>query len=200
MVKRGEIKSYRDLLDPKWKGKMMMRDPRVSGSGNDKFVFYYLHKDLGPEFIRALAKQDIKIMRDDQTELTWLAEGRYSILIGGSSASTLAMRERGVTNIGMVGAGQLKEGGHIVPGWAAVALFNKAPHPNAAKIYINWILSKETMTEIAKVGGYASLRLDVPTDHLEDWAVPRAGYLDLLKEEAWKAADPLTPLLKELLG
>jgi ABC-type Fe3+ transport system substrate-binding protein len=50
-------------------------------------------------------------------------------------------------------------------------LLTKAPHPNAAKVYINWLLSKEGQTGFARASGYISARLDVPTDHAE-WRVP----------------------------
>ena len=47
------------------------------------------------------------------------------------------------------------------PGFGAVALMDKAPHPNAAIVYLNWLLSKEGQTEYAK-SGRNSRRLDVP--------------------------------------
>ena len=48
--------------------------------------------------------------------------------------------------IAIVDARQLKEGADVNPANGSLALFNKAPHPNAAKVYINWLLSKEGQT------------------------------------------------------
>jgi len=48
-----EIQSFYDLLKPKWKGKIVMRDPRLAGVGQG-VAFYYFHPDLGPEFLRKL--------------------------------------------------------------------------------------------------------------------------------------------------
>src|SRR5712692_6501082 len=58
LAKPEEFKSYKDLLDPKWKGKLLVDDPRNPGPGQATFTFFYLHPDLGPDYIRALGKQE----------------------------------------------------------------------------------------------------------------------------------------------
>ena len=79
-------------------------------------------------------------------------------------------------------------------------LFNKAPHPNAAKVYINWLLSKEGQTVFARANGYVSARLDVPTDHAEPWRVPQPGAIKTYTKAAQQAKDNLMPLLIEVFG
>ena len=54
-----EFKSYKDLLDPKWKEKIVADDPRKSGPGQATFTFFFLHPELGAKFIRALAGQGL---------------------------------------------------------------------------------------------------------------------------------------------
>lgn len=54
-------------------------------------------------------------------------------------------------------------------------LVNRAPHPNAAMVFLNWLLTKEGQTAWSKGMGYVSRRLDVPTDHVESYWVPKAG-------------------------
>ena len=56
LVNAKEFKSYKDLLDPKWKGKLIMDDPRRAGLGQAIFTFFYFHLELGVDFIRALGK------------------------------------------------------------------------------------------------------------------------------------------------
>jgi iron(III) transport system substrate-binding protein len=68
LVKPDEIKSYKDLLDPKWTGKMYVDDPRRPGPGNATFIFFYLQPDLGGDFVRAIGKQNITILNDYQQE------------------------------------------------------------------------------------------------------------------------------------
>src|SRR5581483_3429570 len=58
LVNPQQFTSYKDLLDPKWKGQIVLDDPRPSGAGNGTLAFFYMHPDLGPDFIRAFAKQD----------------------------------------------------------------------------------------------------------------------------------------------
>ena len=58
VVKPQEIKSYKDLLNPKWRKKIVLDDPTRAGPGQATFTFFYLHPELGPNFIRALANKN----------------------------------------------------------------------------------------------------------------------------------------------
>src|SRR5262245_47429488 len=70
-----EFKSYKDLLDPKWKGKIIADDPRKSGPGNATFTFFFLHPELGVKFIRAIAAQGLTLLRDYAQEVTCSGRG-----------------------------------------------------------------------------------------------------------------------------
>src|SRR5262245_33353525 len=199
LVNAKEFKSHKDLLDPKWKGKMILDDPRRAGPGQATFTFLYQHPDLGPEFIRALAKQQITIMKDFAQEVDAIGQGRYPVLIGAADFVVIARAKQGVP-IAIVDPGQLKEGTDTSPANGALALFNKAPHPNAAKIYINWLLSKEGQTTFARASGYVSARVDVPADHTEPWRVPRPGAIKTYTKAAMQVRDKLMPLLNEVFG
>ena len=164
MIKPGDIKSHRDLLDPKWKGKIVADDPRTPGPGQATFSFFYMHPDLGPDYIRALLRQDILIIKNYRQEIDFLAQGKYPILIG-TSGSTLEARMKQGLPIGIVEPHQLTEGSDVSPESGAVTLFKNYPHPNAVKIYMNWLLSREGQLSFARATGYISSRLDVPTDH-----------------------------------
>jgi ABC-type Fe3+ transport system substrate-binding protein len=102
--------------------------------------------------------------------------------------------------IAIVDARQLKEGTDLSPTNGNLALFNKAPNPNAAKIYINWLLSKEGQTIFARANGYVSSRLDVPADHTEPWRVPLPGAIRTYTKAAMQVKDKLQPLLQEVFG
>ncbi len=141
LVNPKEFKSHKDLLDPKWRGKLILDDPRRAGPGQATFTFFYLHPELGPDFIRALGKQQITILKDFAQEVDAIGQGRYPVLIGTADFVAIARAKQGVP-IAIVDPRQLKEGTDVSPANGALALFNKAPHPNAAKIYINWLLSQ----------------------------------------------------------
>jgi len=199
LVNPKEFKSHKDLLDPKWKGKLILDDPRRAGPGQATFTFFYLHPDLGPDFIRALGKQQITIMKDFAQEVDAIGQGRYPVLIGTADFVATARAKQGVP-IAIVDPRQLKEGTDVSPANGALALFNKAPHPNAAKIYINWLLSTEGQTVFARASGYVSARLDVPADHAEPWRVPRPGAIKTYTKAAMQVKDQLMPLLNEVFG
>ncbi|MBM2810661.1 MAG: Extracellular solute-binding protein [Chloroflexi bacterium] len=199
LVRPDEIKSYRDLLDPKWKGRMIMNDPRRAGPGLATFTFFYFHPDLGPEFIRALATQDITIMSNFIQEADFIGQGRNPILIGTADAIVEQRMSQGIP-IAIVDPRQLKEGSDVSPANGALGLFNRAPHPNAAKVYINWLLGKDGQTGFAKASGYVSSRVDVPTDHAAPWRVPLPNSIKTYTIEAVQAREKVVELLQEVFG
>src|SRR5262249_23976675 len=81
-----EFKSYKDLLDPKWKGKIIADDPRKSRPGQATFTFFFLHPELGVKFIRAIAGQGLTLLRDYAQEVNMLGQGRYAIGLGFSDS------------------------------------------------------------------------------------------------------------------
>jgi len=200
LVKSEEFKSFRNLLDPKWKGKILVaRDPQQPGPGQAIFTHFFLHRDLGQEFIRALAKQELTILRDDRQAMDWLGQGRFPIALGPPETIAEDLMKRGVP-IMLIPPQQLREGGDLSPGPASLGLMNRAAHPQAAKVYINWFLGREGQMEFSKVTGIPSLRVDVPRDHLVSWRLPVEGYIETYTEEALAAKDPLLRLLKEVLA
>ena len=199
LVNVKELTSYKDLLDPKWRGKMIVDDPRRAGPGAATFIFFYLHPELGPDFIRALGKQQMTIFRDYAQEVDAVGQGRYPLLIGAADFLAISRAKQGVP-IAIVDARQLKEGTDLSPTNGNLGLFNRAPNPNAAKVYINWLLSKEGQTIFARANGYVSARLDVPTDHTEPWRVPLPGAIKTYTKDAMQSRDNVQSLIKEVLG
>jgi iron(III) transport system substrate-binding protein len=198
-VQPDEIKSYRDLLDPRWRGRIVSDDPRRAGPGQATFTFFYLHPDLGPDFIRALARQELTIMQDYQQEIDAVGQGRYPLLIGGSDALAEQRIKQGIP-MAIVDPRTVRERSDVSPASGSVALFNRAPHPNAARVYLNWLLSKEGQTDYARGAGYVSSRLDVPIDHTFPWRVPEPGAVKTYDLQAMRAKDPVLAVVSEALG
>jgi iron(III) transport system substrate-binding protein len=198
-VKAQEIRSWRFLLRPEFKEKILIgRDPRLAGSGKATFLFFYIHKDLGADFIRQLVKQDLKLMQDDRMAATWLAQGKYPICICSQRQAERLMKQG--LPVQPIDGRQLKEGAPVTLGAANMSLVNRAAHPNAAKLYVNWVLSKEGSALYSKANGVPSLRVDVPADHVEPWMLPLPEWPNVNIEEALTAEEPLSVLLKGLLG
>ncbi|HKZ50988.1 MAG TPA: extracellular solute-binding protein [Dehalococcoidia bacterium] len=199
LVKPEEFRSWKDLLDPKWKGRLLLHDPRVAGPSQALFAFFHQHKELGPDFIRALARQEPALARDLRQELDWLGAGRFPILIGGSKVVAVGMVKQGAP-IGIVAPQQMKEGGFLASGANTLSRFSRPAHPNAAKIYVNWFLSREGQIVYSRAAGSPSLRVDVPSDHAEPWELPQEGYWLIDTEEGRALEARVIPFLRELFG
>ncbi len=161
VVKPESITSYKDLLAPKFKQKIVLDDPTMAGPGQATFDFFYMHPALGPNFIRELAKQEPTVLRDWSQELEGVAREKYLVSVGLFDIFTEERIKAGVP-AAIIDPRKIKEGSDIGCVDGALTTFNRAPHPNAAKVYINWLLSKEGQTEFAHENGNTSSRLDVP--------------------------------------
>ena len=79
-VEAGEIRSYWDFLQPKWKGKILSRDPKISGSQRIGLRMYYHTPELGGEFIRRLyGDMDVTITQEIRQATDWLASGKFAV-------------------------------------------------------------------------------------------------------------------------
>lgn len=159
-VEPKEFRSYGDLLQPKWKGKIVMFDPRVAGPGNARW--HYFVEAMGTEFVEKLAKQ-LVLTRDLRQSVEWIASGKYPIGIGLSDVHVGEFTKKGAP-IGQIS--HLVEGNYLSAGWGTVNFIDHAPHPNAAKLYINWLLSKEGQLAWQK-SGYNSARVDISKDTVD---------------------------------
>jgi ABC-type Fe3+ transport system substrate-binding protein len=92
----------------------------------------------------------------------------------------------------------LAEAWRLSTGWGAARLVNKAPHINAATIYVNWLLSKEGQTAWASTVSRPSRRIDVPR---VAGMSPEAGidYFDIDREERVPLRDKAQEISKSVL-
>ncbi len=198
VVKPESISSYKDLLAPKFKGKIVMDDPTKAGPGQATFTFFYLHPALGANFIRELAKQEPTVLTDYNQEIDGIAKEKFLVLIGVSDIVAEERIKSGVP-IAILNPRKLKEGSDVSPGSGALTMLNRAPHPNAAKVYINWLLSKEGQTAFAHDTGYISARLDVSTAH-SPWRVPMPNAIKSYDRAADDVKNDMVALFKEAFG
>ncbi len=183
LVNPNEFKSFWDFLNPKWKGKILARDIRgASGRGTGAMIFFYHNPDIGPKFIKRLfAEMDATLFRDFRQGEDWLAQGKFPICF---FCATYRAKKQGLP---VDEFGLMKEGAGLAPQRGTIVLMDKAPHPNAAKVFINWYLSREGQTTLqstlAEAGDTVpdSLREDIPKEMVPatDRRVKGVKYLDL---------------------
>jgi len=173
LVKRGEITAYSDLLKPEWRGKVVVEDPMIPGIVSHGTRFLYNNPELGPRYLtRLFSETNITITRNRRQRLDWLANGKFSVCLFCYGVLTAKAQGLPVDTIDPYG---LKEGASIVPIQGNIVLIDRAPHPNAARVYLNWLLSREGQLAYQKSrlmakSGADSLRIDISKDD-----VPRAN-------------------------
>ncbi len=197
MVKPDEIKSYRDLLNPKWKGKMAMHDPTIAGAGQS-FIAVLAHYIMGVDYLRQLAAQEPFISRDHRLLAEWVARGKYPVGLSIESEAIEQLREAG-SSLLYVNA---SEGTYVTTGTGFLSLPKNAPHPNASAVFINWLLSKEGQTAYANVSRLQSDREDMPTTNIDPLSMRQPGvkYVNTSNEEFWLKGPEYINLGKEIFG
>ena len=145
-VKVDELRSVKDLLAPKWKGKIVISDPRIIGS-----TFWPLtvaRLALGDGIMKQLLIDQEPVLSRDRNQLSeFMLRGRYPIGIG---LNVLAIQDFQAHGVGR----NIKT--HLLPEFdyqsagSVVWLLNRAPHPNAAKVFINWLLTKPAQVAWAR--------------------------------------------------
>ena len=161
LVKPEEIRSYKDLLDPKWKGKILQDDPTLGGGGS-AWVFTLVEGIMDMDYLREFINQKPVIAMDRRLGVEWVARGKYPVGIALSPKIVFDFIRAGAP-IRFV---EMAEGTYLTAGGGCVSLLNKAPHPNAAKVFINWILGKEGGRIYCETYGSQCARNDIPTDFL----------------------------------
>ena len=192
-LEASEIRSYWDFLQPKWKGKILSRDPKVSGSQRIGLRGFYHTSELGAEFIRRLyGEMDVTLTQEIRQTTDWLANGKFAICF--FCSDILRAKLQGLA-VDQFHTAQWKESRAISSGnMGSIALPSQAPHPNAARVFVNWLLSREGQMALQRAANTPnnseeSLRTDIPKDMVRSevrrvegvkyFLVDRPEYIDM---------------------
>lgn len=201
-VKPGEIQSWQDLLNPKYRGKIIWSDPSITGSGFNGFSTLIYHKVLTPDFYRQMvANQQIQVTRDLRLQVDWLARGKAWIAIS-AEGQPVAEHIRAGASLDVVTP---KEGTYLSVDAGNLSVTDKAPHPNASKVFVNWALSKEGQRFLQSALKYSSARNDLPTDDVNPANVREPGvkyYIGANSIEKWvlEEQDKYIALAENIFG
>jgi iron(III) transport system substrate-binding protein len=203
LVNPKDFKSFWDLVNPKWKGKFVSQEPTSTGIGPSLQFFFY-HPELGPDFLRKLFIGQQPIYSRDRRQMTdWLAQGKFALCIGCRDSDRANKQGLPVNDMDMV---DWKEGSHISSGGGSLGLIKGAPHPNAAKVFINWFLSRRGQTALQKYEDLYdqdppnSRRIDIPKDMLSPTSrlIEGRHYFDF-SDPKYSDMTPIYQLAKEFM-
>lgn len=179
LVDPNEIKSYADILNPKWKGKIVSWSPAAQGTGASS-VPMFMNPKIGEEWFRRWANEmKVTIVTDSRQGAEWVAIGRFAIGMFGLNTQAEALKDQGFPIKDFL-PHPMAEGEVLSASAANIMVVDRAPNPNAAKLFINWALSKEGQTLFVKESEKMdSLRVDIPKDLLEPQyrIQPNANYI-----------------------
>ena len=195
-VRPDEIKGVRDLLDPKWKGRLIITDVRVGSTFLSLQAVRNQFPD-GDEIIRKLLiEQQPTFLRDARQRAEAIVRAKAPIVLGVTYPSLQEFREQGVAD--HVKFLDLPEMDYVVS-WT-VLLYNKAPHPNAAKLFINWLLTREGQITWNKPVPSNSARTDVEPFNADAVASPGKKYYFASREEEYGKQEGTQTFLNGLAG
>ncbi|MEK7216870.1 MAG: ABC transporter substrate-binding protein, partial [Chloroflexota bacterium] len=197
LVPDGQIKSLEDLLDPKWKGKFIFGEPWSYGPSYR--IATALRLKRGDDIVKRLyVDQQPAVARDIRQVAEGVVRGQYAFGIFATEFLT-EFRSQGV--------GRNVKEIYEVPELFTVQelpifMFDKAPHPNAAKLFVNWFLSQSGQQAWSKAVNVNSRRTDVAAVNPEtvirlgeETRYPRTNHEDLLPKLVESQA-----MLKKLMG
>jgi ABC-type Fe3+ transport system substrate-binding protein len=204
--KPGEFKSFDDLLNPKLQGKIGISDPRTPGSGSS--MWSYMNYIKGEEYLKRLVAQKLFVTRDLRLLADNLAKGKIAVTSGIGYSEFLPFIKAGLP---VAPLPMPKEGLYVSGGYGHLTILKNQPHPNATKVFVNWLLGHEGQELFSRGMGVGSRRLDVETKWLKEFGVIAAKDVPLTleqfhklenqsEEKIYKVREPGAAVARKLLG
>jgi iron(III) transport system substrate-binding protein len=200
-----EFKSFDDLLNAKLQGRIGISDPRTPGSGSS--MWSYMHYIKGEEYLKRLVAQKLFITRDLRLLAENLAKGKIAVTSGIGYSEFYPFIK---ANLPVVPLAVPKEGLYVSGGYGHLTVFKNQPHPNASKVFINWLLGHDGQEVFARGLGVGTRRLDVETKWLKEFGVISGkDFLTLdqfyklenqSEEKINKIREPAAAVARKLLG
>ncbi len=202
LIKQNEITSYQDLLKPQYKGKMVLFDPTIGGAGvfwvNSMMVKVYQNDKEGAlKYLRQFAAQEPVILKDVRLQMEWVAKAKYPIAVAASFQP--------ITDFVKVGAPVTRihttEGVDVGPAAGVLGIPIKPDHPNAAAVFVNWVMGDEGQRSFAESFGSAPVRAGIKTSVADPSSAPYPGDKLLWQDETYMlSTGNAREVAKEIFG
>ena len=198
-VKKADLTKVEELTNPKFAGKIVWHDPRSPGPGFAAATAIYVN--FGEAFLTQLFKQPGIVFTNNRRQAAeWVVRGRYPIGIGTSRDFLLMFENEGLGKA----VDEIPEAWLPKPTMSAgngnIVVMDKAPHPNAAKLYVNWFLSREAQQNWNDSTDGASRRLDTKPNRKGLAPEPGKTYVDIRNERNIDIGDKVMKLARETIA
>jgi iron(III) transport system substrate-binding protein len=192
-VHAGEISTIRDVLDPKWRGRILMSDPRI---GSGLLSAASVARSWGTDVLRALLVDQRPTFTRSSQIAEPLARGQYPIALGVRPKALNPLREQGLGH--NVRYRDLPDADFVAT--SCVFCFDRAPHPAAARLFANWILTQEAQTLLASSLGTNSARTDVAPFEPDGIGTAGRSYYEQDREANYQHTAATQRFVNGLLG
>jgi iron(III) transport system substrate-binding protein len=197
LVPEVELRTVEELVEPRWRGKISFNDPRQAGSGVSEIMYWVLVFD--DDYLRRVLGQDVGLTQDLRQQVEWLVRGRYPIGVGVDTRQLLEFQREGLgKNVSIL---PYRPGvkPRMSTGFGSVMLMNRAPQPNAARLFVNWLLSPAGQAAWVEATDIPSRRLDVAAGAAEERPVAGVDYIIVNKQEYQPVRDQAVGIAREVL-
>ena len=174
------------FLDPSLKGKIIWHEPLVGGSGQSFGVI--MRRILGDEGFKKFVGEQVVYVGAMNDLIDKMARGQYAISLGPVMTNLLKRYSKAGVKFDIRPTGNIPAlGAYGNTGGSAWMVVKNRPHPNAMKVFLNWVLSKRVAGELAKAMAQDSRRVDVPrATALAVRPVPGVKYITPQREDMTK--------------
>ena len=203
--KPAEFNSFDDLLNPKLHGRIGISDPRTPGSGSS--MWSHMNYIKGEEYLKKFVGQKLFVTRDLRLLAENLARGKIAVTsgIGYSEFQPFIKANLPVTPLPVP-----KEGLYASGGYGHLVIFKNQPHPNATRVFVNWLLGRDGQEIFARAMGVGTRRLEIDTKWLKEYGVIAAKdgltieqfykMENQSEEKVYKIREPGAAVARKLLG
>jgi iron(III) transport system substrate-binding protein len=193
VVRPGDLKSWYDLLKPEYRGRIVTYDPTIAGAATNQAAEIYLN--LGADFTRRLyVEQQPLVTRDHRQSADLIGRGTYPIALSLQQQEVSRLAEEGFPVHAIQNPPESPDS--VTAGFGHLGLLDHAPHPNGAKLFVNWLLSQEGQQIWQDAQQQVSVRNDLDDGGVpRDW-IPQPG-VEYFDENAWEFTLDTQPKIRD---